>query len=338
MSHIDANDELLSPSAEQVKVDDASIRRLASIDLNLLIVFSALMQDCSVTRTAARLFVGQPAISASLKRLRALFADPLFVKAGRGMLPTERALGLQAAVTSALVQIDACVFRPPLFDPQSSRMTARIGLSDDNEIVFLPTILRELRREAPHVRVVTRAVSHADIRDRLDAEDVNVGLSVFGDLSPWHRSEVLFEQGYGCLFDPRFHRQSSALSLDEYLACQQVIVTFDGALSGRIDRLLAERGLQRKVLFGTSRFTALPHLVKGTAIVASLPELIGQVLAKAHKLAYCALPFSVPPGIPRMAWHLRHEAHPENRWLRALIASSVRKVIGASRFQGQAGA
>ncbi|MBC7939940.1 MAG: LysR family transcriptional regulator [Chitinophagaceae bacterium] len=308
-------------------IDDAAMRRLASIDLNLLVVFSALMQDRSVTAAAARLFVGQPAVSASLKRLRTLFADPLFVKVGRAMVPTERAVELQTAVASALAQIDVFAFRPPSFDARSAQHTVRIGLSDDNEIVFLPAILRELHRVAPQVRVVARAVSHTDIRDRLDADDVSVGLSVFGDLSAWHRSEVLFEQGYGCLFDPRVGRRSSILSLQEYVASRQAIVTFDGALSGRIDRVLSDRGMRRDVCFGTSRFAALPHLVKGTAVVASLPELVGRVLARAHRLAYCRLPLDVPPGLPRMAWHVRHDADPAGLWLRALIASSVRKVV-----------
>lgn len=314
-------------------VDDAAIRRLAAIDLNLLVVFAAMLQDRSVTLAARRLFVGQPAVSASLKRLRALFADPLFVKAGRGLVVTERALALQPAMNAALVQIDALAFSPPAFDPAAARMTVRIGLSDDIEIVFLPAVAREIQRVAPQVRLVARPVSHTDIRDSLDRGEVDVGVSVFGELSAWHLSEVLFEQGYGCLFDPQVGQRSARLSLDEFVGSEQVIVTFDGALESKVDRILAGQQLRRDIRLGTTRFAALPHLVQGTALVASLPELIGRTLARTHGLAFSPLPFAVPPSLPRMTWHRRNDLDPASRWLRELISNCVRRVVAEVRLQ-----
>lgn len=310
---------------------DSAARRLAKIDMNLLVVFSTLMQDLSVSRAAERLFVGQPAVSASLKRLRALFADPLLVKVGRHMVATERAVQLKAQVDDALAAIDGFAFASRDFDPASAQLTVRLGLSDDNEIVFLPTIVRELQRLAPGIRVVTRPVSHFNIRDSLDDGDVDVGISVFGELSPWHSSVALYDQGYGCLFDPSHHRRRRALRLDDYLAARQAIVTFDGALDGKIDRVLAEQGLRRRVCFGTARFSTLPHLVKGTDLVASLPELIGRVLAACHGLTLCKLPFDVPDGRQQMAWHRRNDMDPASRWLRSLIAEAVDKTVDELR-------
>lgn len=334
MDRIDVNDGHENSHAAQEALTETTIRRLGGLDLNLLVVFAALMQERSVTLAAQRLFVGQPAVSASLKRLRALFKDPLFVKAGRGMAATDRAMALQPVVERVLAQIDALAFSATAFDPAQSRGTFRLGLSDDNEIVFLPAITRELQRQAPHARLVASAISHTDVRAGLDQGRVDVGLSVFGELDNWHRSEVLFEQGYGCLFDPAVRHSTAPLELDEFLASRQTIVTFDGVLGGKIDRVLAGRGLQRNVCLGTARFATLPHLVQGTDLVACLPELVGRVLARTHGLAFCPLPLVVPPGLPRLAWHRRHDVDPVHQWLRTLITGCVMRVVAEIRGSG----
>ncbi|MBX9901271.1 MAG: LysR family transcriptional regulator [Burkholderiaceae bacterium] len=328
MNEIDAKLSKLNHLLNEAQnLEETMTRRLAAMDLNLLVVFSVLMHEQSVTGAAKRLFVGQSAVSASLKRLRTLFGDPLFVKAGRGMVPTERALQILPAINQSLMHIHAFTFAPPSFDPAKASVTLRIGMSDDNEIVFLPAIIRALQKRAPHIRVIARPVSHLNICTALDSGDVDVGMSVFGELSNWHASEVLHEQGYGCLYDRHHHQESKRLTLKRYLQSQQVIVTFDGALEGKIDRILAAQKVQREVQIGTTRFATLPHLVKGSNLVASLPELIGRVLAKNHGLAFCALPFEVPPGLPRLAWHKRNDADPINQWLRKIIIEAVQKEI-----------
>lgn len=312
---------------EAQNLEEATTRRLAAMDLNLLVVFSVLMQEQSVTTAAKRLFVGQSAVSASLKRLRTLFGDPLFVKAGRGMVPTERALQILPAINHSLTQIHTFTFAPPSFDPAKASVTLRIGMSDDNEIVFLPAIITALQKRAPHVHVIVRPVNHLNICAALDSGDVDVGMSVFGELSSWHASEVLYKQGYGCLYDPLHQQNSKRFTLKRYLQSQQVIVTFDGTLAGKIDGILAAQKMQREVRVGTTRFATLPHLVKGSNLVASLPELIGRVLAKNHGLAFCPLPFDVPPGLPRLAWHRRNDADPVNQWLRKVITEAVQQEI-----------
>jgi LysR family transcriptional activator of mexEF-oprN operon len=316
-----------SPGDHDAAVDDAAIRRLGAIDLNLLVVFVALMQQRSVTGAAQRLFLGQPAVSAALRRLRTLFGDPLLVKAGRGMVATARAESLLPAVTLALVQIDALSGPPQTFDPAASRATLRLGISDDNEIVFLAAIARALALQAPQVRLVARPVNHTDIRESLDSGSVDLGFSVFAELSSWHHHEVMFEQGYGCVYDQAVRASDTPHTVDAFLSSEQLIVTFDGALEGKVDRFLTKSGLQRDVRLGTTRFATLPYIVKGTTRVASVPELVGRVLAQTHGLAFCPLPIDVPPGRPMLAWHRRSERDPAGQWFRGLIATCVAEQV-----------
>lgn len=313
------------PEPGDAAVDDAAIRRLGSVDLNLLVVFAALMRHRSVTVAAQKLYLGQPAVSAALRRLRTLFGDPLLVKAGRGMVATARAESLAPAASRALAQMDVLCAAAPVFDPAASRATLRLGISDDNEIVFLPAIARALAQRAPRVRLVARPVSHTDIAASLDAGTVDLGFSVFGELSGWHRSIVLFEQGYGCVYDPAMRQADAPHTVDDFVQSEQMIVTFDGALEGKVDRVLAAASLQRDVRLGTTRFATLPYIVKGTRRVASVPELVGRVLAQTHGLAFCPLPIEVPPGRPAMAWHRRSDHDPAGLWFRELVAACVRE-------------
>ena len=133
---------------------------LRRVDLNLLIVFETLMHERSVTRAAEKLFLGQPAISAALARLRALFDDPLFVRTGRSMEPTARALDIAQLLSPALDSISTAVSRASTFDPATSTQVFRIGLTDEVEFALLPPLLRRLRAEAPDVVLVVRRANY----------------------------------------------------------------------------------------------------------------------------------------------------------------------------------
>ncbi|MGY8831970.1 MAG: LysR family transcriptional regulator, partial [Pseudomonadales bacterium] len=115
---------------------------LRRVDLNLLIVFETLMHERSVTRAAEKLFLGQPAISAALARLRSLFDDPLFVRTGRSMEPTARAMEIAALLSPALDSISTAVSRAADFHPATSTAVFRIGLSDDVEFGLLPPLIK----------------------------------------------------------------------------------------------------------------------------------------------------------------------------------------------------
>jgi DNA-binding transcriptional LysR family regulator len=134
---------------------------------------------------------------------------------------------------------------------------------------------------------------------------------------------VLFEQGYGWVYDPAVCALDEPHTVDAFLKSEQLIVTFDGALEGEVDRVLAESLLQRDVRLGTTRFATSPYIVKGAARAASVPELVGRVLAQTHGLGFCPLPIAVPPGRLMLARHQRSERDPAGQWFRDLIAACV---------------
>ncbi|KTT62568.1 LysR family transcriptional regulator, partial [Pseudomonas oryzihabitans] len=147
---------------------------LRRVDLNLLIVFETLMLERSVTRAAEKLFLGQPAISAALARLRTLFDDPLFVRTGRSMEPTPRAQEIAALLSPALDQISSAVSRTQSFEPASADRVFRVGLSDDVEFALLPPLLRRIRIEAPGTTLVVRRMNYLTAAGMLASGEITV--------------------------------------------------------------------------------------------------------------------------------------------------------------------
>ena len=129
---------------------------LRRVDMNLLVIFETLMFEKNLTRAAEILFLGQPAVSAALARLRDLFDDPLLVRNGRSLEPTPRALVILKELQPAMDTISGAVSRAKDFDPSTSRDVFRIGLSDDAEFGLFPPLLKQIREEAQNVVVVVR--------------------------------------------------------------------------------------------------------------------------------------------------------------------------------------
>src|SRR4051812_32980583 len=126
---------------------------IRAVDLNLLVIFDAMARHRSVNRTAEAVGLSQPATSAALARLRAMFDDPLFVRAGTQMEPTPRALELAPSVQRVVQAIELEILQPPGFEPARAERSFTLLTPDIGEVAFLPGVLKRLRQEAPQVRL-----------------------------------------------------------------------------------------------------------------------------------------------------------------------------------------
>src|SRR5215210_126556 len=126
---------------------------LSRVDLNLLVALDALLAERSVTRAAARVGLGQSAMSHNLARLRTLFGDELLTRGPEGMRPTPRALALAEPVRAALSQIQGLLSRGEAFDPRTADRTFRLGLPDSTEVLLVPALLAHLCEAAPGIHL-----------------------------------------------------------------------------------------------------------------------------------------------------------------------------------------
>ena len=138
---------------------------ISRVDLNLLVYLDVLLRECNVTRAAEELGISQPAMSNSLRRLRDLFNDPILVRTSDGMTPTDRALELQPLVRNVLSAAEQAILPKTDFDPAGSTRIFRIMASDYTESTLLPVLLRNLRREAPGIRLDIMTPSDVSFHD-----------------------------------------------------------------------------------------------------------------------------------------------------------------------------
>ncbi len=289
---------------------------LRRVDLNLLIVFETLMHERSVTRAAEKLFLGQPAISAALARLRTLFDDPLFVRTGRSMEPSARAMEIFALLSPALDSISTAVSRAADFDPATSTAVFRIGLSDDVEFGLLPALLRRLRAEAPGVVLVVRRTNYLLMPNLLASGEISVGVAYTDELPANAKRKTLRRSKSKVL---RADSVPGALSLDDYCARPHALVSFAGDLGGFVDEELAKVGKTRKVVLAVPQFNGLGTLLAGTDLVAMVPDYTAAALTAAGGLRAEDPPLPVQSFELSMAWRGAQDNDPAERWLRSRI-------------------
>jgi LysR family transcriptional activator of mexEF-oprN operon len=286
---------------------------LGRIDLNLLTVLAALMRERHVSRAAQRLNLGQPAVSHALARLRELTGDPLLVRNGRAMEPTERALALMQGIGPALEQIESTFRAQADFEPARAAPVFRIGLTDDLQIAMLPRLLRALSAEVPRAKVVTLTVCYRDAMRYLDEGQVTTVMAFLKDLPAGAKVRKVRTARFAVL---RADTAPAKLSLDDYCRRRHLLVTYAGDLCGTVDETLAQLGRQRDVAFSVPQFGSLPPVMAGTELLATVPEHVALALSAHGGLRCEALPFESPTYLLRMAWRAVTDKDSAQSWLR----------------------
>ena len=298
-------------------------RDFRRLDLNLLVAFQVLVREKSVSRAAERLFLGQPAMSGALARLRDVLQDEILVRSGRGMEPTTKALALSAQLTPALESIRATLFEQPAFDPATQSRTFHLGLRDWVESWLMPALMARVHEAAPRVRIAVRA-SDAQLGARmLQDEEMDLGVSVFGDGPPWQCRQQLAAMGYRCVYDGKRLGVRSPLTLEQYLAHPHLVTPTQTDFRGPVDDELVAGSKRRKVIYTTSRFAALPFILRRADVIATVPEQSAQQWAEMFGLTSSPVPVRIAPFAISMIWHAKREGDAGLQWLRGVVRDVV---------------
>ncbi len=289
---------------------------LRKADINLMVVFEALMQERNLTRAAEKLFIAQPTVSAALARLRAMFNDPLLIRVGNRMEPSARAEEVIKHLTPALDAMSIALSLSHDFDPATSNMTFRIGLSDDVESGLLPPLLRALRVEAPNVVVVVQHVDYWRIPDLLAAGDVTVGISQTKGLPANAKRKVLRSMQGRVV---RADKSATPLTLDEFCTRPHVQVSPTANTQGVVDDWLKEIGRERKVVLSVPQFSSLPAILAGTDLLACCPDYAAHGMERWGNLQAETLPFKAAALELAMVWLSTTDSDPAERWLRSRL-------------------
>ena len=182
---------------------------IRTFDLNLLKAFDALLEECSVSRAAARVHLSQPAMSNALARLRDAIDDPVLVRTPHGMEPTARALALKGPVRQALLQIETALSAQPEFSPGSAKRTFVVAATDYMEFLVLPRLMHLLEEHAPGIDIRVRSLQLNAPEEPLDSGDVDLAFGFFADVPKRLNRRHLFTETMTCLVRAGYHRDTA---------------------------------------------------------------------------------------------------------------------------------
>lgn len=290
--------------------------RFKGLDLNLLVVFDALMETRSVTRAAERIGLTQPATSAALRRLRDYFGDEIVVAVGKRMHPTPFAEGLHPQIQLALRGVERAITTPTRFDPATSNRRFRIIGSDYIMVAVLVPLIERFARTAPGVRVeILQPNEHSATELEQGRADLLITPEPF--LASWHPHEVLFVEEQvvvGWAQNPVFER---GLTEEDFYAAGHVTVAFGASRTPAFaDSTLSRRGRERLVEVTVSSFASAPWFIEGTRRLAVLHERLVRQIGRRFNLSWASMPFDFPKMQEMMQFHESRADDAGLTWLR----------------------
>lgn len=325
-------------------ISDSYVRDL---DLNLLRVFLVVAEEGSLTRAASRLYVTQPAVSASLRRLSEFVGAALFTRQGHGLVLTARGAALLTAARLHLGPLVAAAMAAPAFDPAQSTATIRAGLADCLEAVLLPELLGRLQRQAPRMRVVIVSVQFRTVEEMLLSGKIDLAVTVADELPRSIRRRTIgpsggAPHGFVCVYDPRFAKIGRRFTERDYFAREHVAVSYAGDVRGIVEDSL---GKVRKVRVSVPAFGHVPDVVDGSDLLATVPRLFAHHIVRTRPhLRVAPLPFPLEGAKLELLWSRVTDDDGPSRFARDLVtdvAASLgegRRRPGAKRRAPHAGA
>ncbi|MEL6348705.1 MAG: LysR family transcriptional regulator [Myxococcota bacterium] len=303
-------------------------RWLAGLDLNLLTALAALLETNSVTQAARRVGLTQPAMSRALGRLRAVLGDPLFIRKGRRMEPTPRAIALRQPVEEMFALLEHRILRPPGFNPRTSDRSFRIIGVDLMDLGLVPALMGALAQKAPGVRLqVLRGIQPHELPpDLLLAPDAVSQEAAMVRVVADFCSTPLFRNPFVTVCRADHPALDMPWDLERYLALEHVLVSPMGGREGVVDRVLAAQGLSRRVTLWTHSFANLGLVLEATDLIATIPGAQAHFLTQQASLCQRSPPLPLPDSQIKMFWLPRFEVDPGHRWFRELVGGVVKSL------------
>ena len=298
------------------------MQALRQFDLNLLIIFEALISECHVSRAAEKVFLSQSAMSHALNRLREYCDDPLLVRTANGLQATPRALEMLPEVRRALQLIDRTLAKPEAFDAARSNRVFTIACTDYFEAVIFPGLFARLQQTAPGVRINVEMITDASSREKLENRSVDLVVGV--DAShrfPKHLvTEDWLSEHLVCLAGQQNSRISDQLSLQEYLDINHVVF-FDqvGDTANPVDSWLQNQQLSRHHSVRTTNYMAAARIVAQTGAIATLPYQMARLFCDLLPVRIVTPPANMPVIDMQILHHPLFDNDPGLVWLRETI-------------------
>jgi len=294
-------------------------------DLNLLVALKVLIEEGSVRRSAIRLNLSQSAMSRVLGRLRELLNDPLFIRQGQHLQPTQRAIEISLAVNEPLESL-RMLLSPTNFEPKLCKQHFSIATTDYAMQTILPSALPRIYAEAPNITLEFQPLQHDQILAQLTAEGCDMAIC-----HPTHSIEPLMQEKLGlvsvfCMISKSHPLADKELTLADYLTYPHALIAISDSVKALIDAALNEHQKPKTVLRAYHLDAALA-IVDRMPLIITVPADLAYLMAEKHDLIVKALPFEFKPFEYSLIWHPRCDHSAAQIWLRNLLKEQCGRLI-----------
>lgn len=295
---------------------------LRRIDVNLIVVLDAILNEMNLTRAGEVVGMSQPAVSGALARLRQQYGDPLLVRKGRVFELTERAEELKPIVAEAMTEIQRTFDIMPTFDPHVSKRTFSIAASDYVLTQMTNRLLEVIESEAPGVNISfdilppDASVSPVDLLRR----DVIIS----GDPRIAGKRKSLFSDRFVCIADANNPRlRGGKLSLADLEELRMVRVTFGEEMTTHVDQLLSQAGVVPRIGITVRGFLPVPFAIADTTMIGFVPERLAQQYASSLGIVIAETPLPTAMLIEAVHWHPSKTQDPALQWLIEMLRKTA---------------
>ena len=307
--------------------------RLHRLDLNLLIMLDILIAEKSVSQTAQRLSMTQPAVSNALSRLRAHFDDELFVVMGRRMAPTPLCDSLAGPVRRIIAELSVIAATRAGFDPATTERTVSIICSDYVFLVFLSLALRRLAVDAPNVKVRT-LLTNEGMGDLLRSGRADFGVFPEQRLVEGLPHAPLFEDDFSVIAWTENTLVKEPLSTEQYLSLSHVSTSIGPSTPPHIEQESLDRyGIERNITVYAPNFTGVAEVVLGTNHIATVHTRSAEIMSQRMPLRVMAPPVAIAPFNVCLQWNPAMEIDPGIIWIKNYLIEVGQTLPGRSRIE-----
>lgn len=301
----------------------------ATFDLNLLRVLDALFREGTTVKAGDRLGLSQSAVSSALSRLRHALDDPLFVRQGNTLVPTEFAEGMRQGLHEEMNRIEALLSPSDRFDPATAIGAFKIAASDFMAEMLMPQLGELLSRKAPRLRAQLVDLVPYDYIDSLERYDADLALIPDTDLPGWINREPLFHSPFVVIArqtNPGIAEleDGAEMPIEQFCAMSHVLFSPEGKLAAMGDAALARVGRERHVAMTVPVFSGVCRVVRGSDLIALIPGQLAAEIKDAYELNIFQPPMPIEPALIIGIWHKRSDNAPMAAWMRSQIFSLLR--------------
>lgn len=289
------------------------------LDGRQLKLFLSVFDTVSVSRAADQLGITQSTASHGLERLRKALGDPLFVKSGRGIAPTDTAKDLAPRVRAVLIGLEG-LRTSAQYDPAQDTGAFRLATNVTEIMPRLLEIKARIRQSAPHVTIHFHDMgSRANTGELLTSGAADLVLAVS---LPSYPSLLLAERLYSdrsvCYYSP--HRRGPVRTVDEFVEAKHAALDFGSTMKSAVEIALEKQGIVRRIRMTAPNSYTLAELMRDTDYVATMPLRLHKTVFR--DFSYCTPPVNLPPITHDMIWHVRNDNAARNTWLREVVRST----------------